>query len=512
MRKTGPVTQQEYLLSPGCTLVTTTDLKSRISYCNPAFIEASGYAKDELIGQPHNMIRHPDMPAEAFRDMWETVQSGLPWSGLVKNRRKNGDHYWVQANVTPTLENGQVSGYVSVRTCPSREAVLGAETLYARMRDEARSGRLVTVLRQGQLQRRTLGGRLRQALQWGLGTKLSVVALGLAGGGALLGLFEPGPAIPATLAAGLLAAWWLRQQTVTPLQATIGIANRMAAGDVGQPVSSRRSDENGLLTRALGQLKVNLQALVGDVREQVEGIEVASREISAGSIDLSSRTESQAANLQQTAASLEQISGNVQNNSRSALAASQLAEEASQLAAQSNDSVAAAVARMEEIRKASARIAEITQVVDALSFQTNLLALNAAVEAARAGEQGRGFAVVAGEVRSLASRTRDASKEIKQLIEASVAQVEQGAQIVQATGRSVGETRSTIAKLSGLVGEISLASQEQAQGVEQVHQAVNELDALTQQNAAMVEQLSASAASLSSQAGVVSAAVKIFRA
>gem|GEM_PF-6313548 len=399
-----------------------------------------------------------------------------------------------------------------MRTCPSREQVRAAEQLYAQMRQEAKDGRLVSVLRQGQLQQRTLLGRLRQSLQWRLGTKLSAVALSLAVASALLGLADPGPALPATLSLALLAAWWLRRQAVAPLTATIGVANRMAAGDVGQRVSSERCDEAGLLTRALAQLKVNLQALVGDVRTQVEGIEIASREISAGSSDLSSRTESQAANLQQTAASLEQISGNVQNNSNSARQASELAEQARELAAKSADEVAAAVARMEEIRKAASRIAEITQVVDALSFQTNLLALNAAVEAARAGDAGRGFAVVASEVRALAGRTREASKEIKQLIEASVEQVEQGARIVQATGVSVGVTRETIDKVGSLVGEISLASQEQAQGVEQVHQAVNELDALTQQNAAMVEQLSAAAASLSSQASVVSSAVKIFRA
>ncbi len=513
MRKTGPVTQQEYLLRPDCTLVTTTDLKSRISYCNPAFIEASGYSDEELIGQPHNMIRHPDMPQEAFRDLWETIQAGLPWSGLVKNRRKNGDHYWVLANVTPTLEDGKVAGYVSVRTCPARDQVQAAERLYAQMREEAHKGQRLTTLRQGQVQRRTVGGRLQQALQWRLGTKLSAAAVGLAAVGALLGVTEPGPALPVMLALGLLTAWWLRRQTVTPLNATIRMANRMAAGDVGQAPRGRSgSDENGLLLRALSQLKVNLQALVGDVRSQVEGIEVASREIAMGSSDLSARTESQAANLQQTAASLEQISGNVQNNTAAARQARDAATQARALAARSADEVAAAVARMDAIRQAAARIAEITQVVDGLSFQTNLLALNAAVEAARAGDAGRGFAVVAGEVRALAQRTREASQEIKQLIERSNAEVEQGARIVQATGQGVGEVRQSIERVSDLVEGISLASEEQAQGVAQVHQSVHALDVLTQQNAAMVEQLSAAAASLNSQASVVNSAVRIFRA
>ncbi len=511
MRKTGPVTQQEYLLNADCTLVSTTDLKSRITYCNPAFLEASGYSMDELVGQPHNLIRHPDMPQEAFRDLWDTVQGGLPWSGLVKNRRKNGDHYWVQANVTPTLIDGRVSGYVSVRTCPSREAVRSAEALYARLRQEAESGRRHTSLHQGQVQQGGLWSRLRGALQWGLRGRLTAAVMVLALAGMALaplgGLWPP----LVVLGLGMGVAAWLRQQATAPLAETLGIANRLAAGDVGQTIRDDRTDEAGLLKRALAQLKVNLQALVGDVREQVDGIQVASQQISAGSSDLSARTETQAANLQQSAASLEQISGNVQANSRSAEQANQLAERAQRMANDSAEAVGTAMRRMADIEAASHRIAAITQVVDALSFQTNLLALNAAVEAARAGEAGRGFAVVAAEVRNLAGRTQEASAEIKALVARSVAQVGEGTRSVEATGRSVEETRQSIEQVSALVGEISVASREQADGVEQVHKAVSELDSLTQQNAAMVEQLSAAAASLSAQAGVVASAVKIFR-
>jgi aerotaxis receptor len=158
MRDNQPVSHQEYLLQESQTLVSVTDLKGRITYCNPAFIEVSGFTRDELLGQPHNIVRHPDMPEEAFRDLWGTIQAGLPWQGLVKNRRKNGDHYWVQANATPMMDGDQITGFLSVRTTPTREQVNGAEALYARMRDEASTGQRRHVLHRGQMRRGRSGG------------------------------------------------------------------------------------------------------------------------------------------------------------------------------------------------------------------------------------------------------------------------------------------------------------------------------------------------------------------
>ena len=181
MRKNYPVTQREYPFPRNGTLVSTTDLKGRITYCNPSFIEVSGYAQDELLGQAHSLIRHPDMPEEAFRDMWATIQSGQPWSGAVKNRRKNGDYYWVMANVTPLVEGSRLVGYMSVRTEASKETVKGAEELYARMQAEARAGRKVHVLSHGEVERRTLGGRLVSLhARLGMGVKITA-AMALCG-------------------------------------------------------------------------------------------------------------------------------------------------------------------------------------------------------------------------------------------------------------------------------------------------------------------------------------------
>jgi len=514
MRQNGPITQREYQLAPGTTLVSTTDLQSRITYCNPAFIEVSGYGRDELVGQPHNLVRHPDMPAEAFRDMWATLKAGEPWTALVKNRRKNGDHYWVRANVTPVLEAGQVTGFMSVRTAPSRHEVNQAEALYARMREQAASGQITHTLRQGELQQGGLLAQLRRGMHPGLGGRLALTAMagttltaaaatGLQG----LGLWA---SLPASLLFGGAAALWIRHQALRPLREATAVARRMSAGDLSQTLQAQRQDEVGQLARGLSQLNVNLLAIVGDVRREVEGITLASREIAHGNHDLGNRTESQASNLQQTAASMEQITGTIRQTADTAGAAAAMAGEAADLAERGGVAARNVAERMGEIRTSSHRIGEIIGVIDGISFQTNILALNAAVEAARAGEAGRGFAVVAAEVRALAQRTSSAAREIKVLIEDASTKIETGTQLADATGITTRQTQEAVQRVHALITEISAATHEQSKGVAQVNSGVTELDCLTQQNAAMVEELAAAAASLHGQAEVVTQAVRIF--
>ncbi|MFP8777418.1 methyl-accepting chemotaxis protein [Hydrogenophaga sp. RWCD_12] len=518
MRTNLPVTQHEFVMPDGVTLVSTTDLTSRITYCNPNFVAVSGYSREELIGQPHNLVRHPDMPEEAFRDMWATLQSGSPWSALVKNRRKNGDHYWVMANATPMMEGGQVTGYMSVRTKPSREQVEAAESLYARMRAEAESGRRTIALRSGHVVRTGWRGKWRDWTRPTLGRKLALITLALAYGVQFIESATEGMpevvqigAFALTAVLSVVAAVVMKRMLVGPVQQVLGLANRMAAGDLSARGEASKADEIGELTRALNQLNVNLTAVVTDVRHEVEGVQVASGEIAGGNQDLSARTEAQASNLEETAASLEQLTATVQNNASSAREATTLAAKASGVAQQGNEAMGAVIQTMGDISRSSSRIGEIIQVIEGISFQTNILALNAAVEAARAGEQGRGFAVVASEVRSLAQRTSAAAREIKQLIEDSAGQVRRGSELVNGAGHTMGDVVSAVGQVNALIANISGAVEEQSHGLAQVNQAIGQLDAVTQQNSAMVEELAAAAASLQSQSSVMQESVKVFR-
>lgn len=518
MRQNLPVTGNEYVFPDGETLVSTTDLQSHITYVNPAFISASGYSREELVGQPHNLIRHPDMPAEAFRDMWATIRSGRPWSAVVKNRRKNGDHYWVMANATPILENGKPIGYMSVRTKPTRAQIDSAQKLYARMRQEVAADNRTVGLERGLAVRLGWRGRMRKLAHPPLTLQIALAPMGLAVSCGLIGwLLEPyGPLGKfVSVGSGLLIAlaiWaWQRHNILRPMASMIEMINRMAAGDLGVRCNARGASEIGDLRSGLNQLNVNMRSLVNDVRHSVNGMSDATSEIAAGNTDLSARTENQASNLQQTAASLEELNGTIANSASFANEASSLASRATTVAQDGGRSVEQAVSHMQLIRSASEKIADIIQVIDGISFQTNILALNASVEAARAGEQGRGFAVVADEVRTLAQRTAVAAKDIKKLIDDSVNLVREGEGMVQNAGQTMQETLKVIREVETNVSAISTSAMQQSQGVSQLNEAVANLDGLTQQNAAMVEELAAAANSLRARAAVVSATVQVFR-
>lgn len=315
MRQTGPVTQREYSFSPDVTLVSVTDPKGRITYCNEAFAQVSGYSADELLGQPHNLVRHPDMPAEAFRDMWATIESGRPWTGVVKNRRKDGDHYWVLANATPVRNGDRVVGFMSVRTAPSREQVQAADRLYAEMRQDAAQGSLRTRLSAGQMVRDDLWGR---GMRWARGLARSLGALGLLSAVATFGVVAASIAgAPLLACAGLaLLLGWVtqvlaRRQLSQRLNRVTQQALRLAAGDLCAPPGQMPGAEWQDLQGALNQLGVNIRTVVLDCRTQVENLRIAVTEIANGNQDLSARTESQASSLQQAAASMEQINGTV---------------------------------------------------------------------------------------------------------------------------------------------------------------------------------------------------------
>ncbi|NDL61604.1 methyl-accepting chemotaxis protein [Acerihabitans arboris] len=286
---------------------------------------------------------------------------------------------------------------------------------------------------------------------------------------------------------------------------------RIAGGDLSEALAITGRNELGLLENSLGAMQQSLISIVSDVRDSSEAILTGAGEISAGNNDLASRTEQQAASLEETAASMEQLTATVKQNAENSHQAAQLAKSASVTAEKGGDVIDSVVKTMTEIAESSKKIAEITSVIDGIAFQTNILALNAAVEAARAGEQGRGFSVVAGEVRILAQRSASAAKEIKTLIDDSVTRVGTGSRQVNYAGETMQDIMGAVGRVTGIMGEISSASDEQSHGIDQVRTAVNEMDRVTQQNAALVQESAAASASLEEQATRLTQAVSIFK-
>ena len=308
-----------------------------------------------------------------------------------------------------------------------------------------------------------------------------------------------------------LSGFWLIRAISRPLDNAVRVAKSVAAGDLTQTIDVASDDETGQLMQALKEMNGSLLAIVGRVRSGTETIATASGQIASGNLDLSSRTEQQASSLEQTASSMEELTSTVKQNADSAAQANQLAESASDVAARGGAVVSQVVHTMGAIHASAKKIVDIIGVIDGIAFQTNILALNAAVEAARAGEQGKGFAVVAAEVRQLAQRSAGAAKEIKNLIDDSVDQINRGAELVDQAGATMAEIVDRVQRVTGIMNEITVASREQTSGIEQVNQAIGHMDDVTQQNAALVEQAAAAAAALQQQAEDLAHVVSVFK-
>src|SRR5450830_641975 len=314
-----------------------------------------------------------------------------------------------------------------------------------------------------------------------------------------------------TLVVGVVTVVSLIKSITVPLHAAVDVAQTVAGGDLSSEVRINSADEIGDLLAALKRMQDNLSNIVGKVRTGTETIHGASVEIAAGNLDLSGRTEQQASSLEETAAAMVQLTSTVKQNNENAAEACRLADSASSVAVKGGNAVAQMVRTMGEINDSSRQIADIIGVIDGIAFQTNILALNAAVEAARAGEQGRGFAVVASEVRNLAQRSAAAAQQIKALIGTSVGRVAEGSRLVGQAGETMNEVVTSVQRVTAIIGDISVASGEQRDGIEQISIAISQMDSVTQQNAALVEEAAAAAESLEQQAASLSEAVSIFK-
>ena len=513
MRVNLPVSQQQYEISADTTLMSVTDIKGRITYANSAFLEVSGYGPEELRGKAHNIVRHPDMPPEAFADLWHTLHSGHAWTAIVKNRRKNGDHYWVRANVTPVMRDDELVGYLSVRTRAGADEITGADALYAQFQRGSHNGRRFyrgLLVRTGWLRAlsfyKTISLRARLfggvSISWMLG--LACIAI----------LDLPAAQLLAVAAAHTLLAslvlLWLDLQIHRPVSIVLKQAQGLAAGQPGQQIHMERVDELGSIARAINQAGLNLKALVDDVAEQASGVQVASTDVALSSDRLNAETGHTAASLLQTAASIGQLMSNVDNSTQAAARAVQLSATATKSASEGSAIVDQVASTVETITASSNKIHDIIGIIDSLAFQTNILALNAAVEAARAGERGRGFAVVAAEVRRLALHSAQSANEIKDLIGSSVARIHAVRALADKAGDVMKGVVDQTQRVSDLIEEISSAAAEQSIGIGEINTAMSQLEHATQNNATMVSDSARTSEGLRDRASHLEQVIGIF--
>ncbi len=505
MRDNGPITDTEVPVPDGALLVSQTDPKGRITFANDTFVAISGFTREELVGSPHNIVRHPHMPKEAFGDLWTTIKAGRPWEALVKNRTKQGNFYWVRANVTPVVENGELQGFISIRTRPERAAVEEAEAAYAAIREgRARGLRLEA----GMLTRTGLAARARRLVS-GIagGTVLAFVlvfaisAAGLVAAAAGAGLLAPLLALLASLVFAIVAIATMLRRLRDSLGRIATQFGALASGDVRHVIEMVPVVELGAISRLLRSLRARL-AYAEEVKAQQEADAAAKRVVALREMadTVESTVNETAEEVRRTmgamtasAAEMSEASGAVNHNADDAAQAASEALSSAQAVAAATEQLAASVREITnrithasgvtreaaqdgetakqaitQLRNEVERIGHITSLIADIANQTNLLALNATIEAARAGDAGKGFAVVAAEVKKLAGQTAQATGDISSQIAEIQRATTETVDVVTRIGGKVEEIDQVSTAIAAAMEEQSVATQEISRSVASV--------------------------------------------